>query len=138
MEVRMEITEGLGKLAEVWVDGHSLFVCDNVSTPQKLCRPGVVRNAAFRYVSREAFGWDQAVAENAGRKRILQHQHHWSYVGYGRVVQIMPVRIDFGLLCMEDANWTTVESLVDEFVRVAIDRLEIAFAGACDWPAECV
>jgi hypothetical protein len=47
----------------------------------------------------------------------------------------MPVVIDFGLLQMADANWTTDERLVGRFVRVAIDRLEISPALEQDWPS---
>ena len=41
----------------------------------------------------------------------------------------MPVVIHFGLLRMEDPNWSTDEHLVGKFVRVPIDRLEIIPAG---------
>ena len=48
----------------------------------------------------------------------------------------MPVVIDFGLLKMEDANWTGDERLIGRYVRVAIDRLEVSPAFAPDWPDE--
>jgi hypothetical protein len=60
----------------------------------------------------------------------------WAYVGLGRVVAIMPVLIDFGVLTMEDANWTNDESLVGRYVRVPIDRLEIVWASETDWPED--
>jgi hypothetical protein len=46
----------------------------------------------------------------------------------------MPVVVDFGLLRMEDANWTNDRNLVGKFVKVFMDRLEIGRAGEPDWP----
>jgi len=56
------------------------------------------------------------------------------WVAGTRVTQVMPVTVDFGLLQMEDANWTTDEGLVGTFVRIPIDRLEITLANPADWP----
>lgn len=135
VEVRMEHTEGLGRLAEVWVDGQSLWVCDNVSQSGKRCPPGLLENVRFTYVTEESFAWADAIAANASRRQYLDHVKGWSYTGYGRIVSIMPVMIDYGLLTMPDANWTTDERLVGRFVRVSIDRLEISPALQEDWPA---
>jgi hypothetical protein len=125
MNIRMEHTEGLGGAAEVWVDGALLTVCDGFSPAGERTPPGPVEGAAFRYTTDETIPWDEAVSGNPGRKVGLQPVKGWSYVGLGRVVQVMPVVIHFGLLRMQDPNWSTDESLVGRFVRVPIDRLEI-------------
>jgi len=130
----METTEGLGREAEVWVDGHLLVVCDNVSAPGHRSPPGLLENVKFTYMTAEGFTWEQALRENPSKKQTLEHVRSWRYVGYGRVVQVMPVIVDFGLLTMEDANWSTDEQLVGKFVRIPIDRLEIAPAHEDDWP----
>jgi hypothetical protein len=132
MEVRMEHTEGLGRLAEVWADGHLLAVCDGVSERGRRCPPGVLERVEFTYTTDEAFTWAQAGRGNPGKRRTLEPVCRWSYVGYGRVVSIMPVVIDFGLLVMEDAHWTTDERLVGAFVRVPIDRLDLRPARAAE------
>ena len=132
----METTEGVGRPAEVWVDGNLLCVCDGVSGPARHCPPGMLDNVRFCYMTAEGFSWDQAIRGNVGRKKHLEHVRSWRYVGFGQVVQVMPVIVDFGLLKMEDANWSTNEELVGKFVKVSIDRLEIASAHAPDWPAE--
>jgi hypothetical protein len=129
MEVRMETTRGLGKEAQVWVDGVLLTVCDNVSPRGGRCPAGVVEDARFNYVTNEAFAWADAIAGNKGCRKRLDPVRGWSYAGLGQVVSVMPVVIDFGLLEMEDANWTTDGGLIGKYVSVAIDRLEIARAG---------
>jgi hypothetical protein len=134
MEIRMETTKGLGREAEVWVDGRLLVVCDGVSQPARCCPPGVLRQVRFTYMTAEGFAWDQAVRGNPGRKKLLEHVRGWRYVGFGQVVQVMPVTVDFGLLTMEDANWSTNEELVGEFVKITIDRLEVGPAHEDDGP----
>jgi len=132
----MEDTSGLGREAEVWVDGTLLCVCDAVSPPGDRCPPGVLDDVKFTYMTAAGFTWAEAIRGNPGRKKRIDPVRRWAYVGYGRVVQVMPVVVDFGLLRMEDANWTSDDGLVGRFVRVQIDRLEISRAGPADWPAD--
>jgi len=134
-EIRMEHSEGLGLAAAVWLGGDLLTVCDSVSTPEAPCPPGPLENVKFSYVvTVEDFSWDLAARANASRKQRIEHVDRFSYTGYGQVVQVMPVVIDFGTIRMEDPNWTTDESLVGKFVRVDIDRLEIVPYIQPDWP----
>ena len=134
MDVRLESTEGFARTAEVWVDGTLLVVMDEVSSPGEPLPPGPLNDVTFTYMTEEGFSWDQAVGDNRAKRRLIEPVRSWRYVGYGRVVQIMPVTIDFGLLTMTDANWTTDEDLVGRFVRIAIDRLSIIRCVPDDWP----
>lgn len=134
MEFRMEHTAGLGKEAQVWIDGELLTVCDNISSAGKKYPPGVLADARLTYVSNEAFLWEDAIAGNRACKKLLTPSKGWSYVGLGQIVSLMPTLIDFGQVQMEDANWTTDNSLVGKFVRIVIDRLEISPAATFDWP----
>jgi hypothetical protein len=128
VEVRLETTEGFAGQAEVWVDGTLLVVMDQYSRPYAPATPGVLDDATFTYLTDEGFTWSAAAAGNKAKRLILDPVKGWRYVGYGRVVQIMPVVIDFGLLAMEDANWTNDEKLIGRFVRVSIDRLTLTRA----------
>ena len=135
VEIRMEHTKGLGRAASVWLRGDLLTVCDAVSTQHKPCPPGPLEGVKFSYVAAdEGFSWDLAVRANASQKRRIEPVGRFSYTGYGQVVQVMPVVIDFGLMSMEDPNWTTDESLVGMYVRIDIDRLEIVPDVQPDWP----
>jgi len=130
----MEHTEGLGRLAEVWVEGELLRVCDNLSSAARRHPPGLVGECRFVYTCEAGTDWAEARRLNPGRKQRLEPLQRWSYIGYGRVTAIMPVVVDFGILTMEDASWTTDESLVGQYVAVPIDRLDITHP-ASDWPA---
>ena len=136
MEGRMEITEGLGREAEVWVDGNLLTVCDGISPSGTLCPPGVLEDVRFSYMTEAGFSWDAAARGNPSRKKLLEPVRRWAYAGFGRVLQVMPVVSDFGVLTMEDANWTTDESLVGRYVRIPLDRLELTRAHEAAWPED--
>jgi len=136
MEVRLESTDGPGRQAEVWVDGTLLVVMDEYSRPGEQAAPGLLTYAKFVYMTEQAFSWADAAAANRSERRLLEPLGSWRYAGYGRVVQIMPVVIDFGLLCMEDANWTNDEKLVGKFVRVPIDRLSLTHQESNRWPED--
>ena len=109
----------------MWVGGTLLVVMDEYSRPGEEISPGLLTDVKFTYLTEEGFSWDQAVSGNRAERRLIEPLRAWRYVGYGRVAQIMPVVIDFGLLAMEDANWTTEEGLVGKFVRIPIDRLSM-------------
>ena len=130
----MEHTEGFARKAEVLLDDESLIVCDGVSAPACRCAPGVIENVKFSYPSLEGFQWSRAVRENPSHKVRLEHVSGWSYVGFGRVVSIMPVTIDFGMLELEDPNWSDDKNLAGKYVKVSIDRLDLSVDDGKHWP----
>ena len=132
----MEHTEGFARKAEVLLGDESLMVCDGVSTPEHRCVPGVIENVKFSYPSLEGFEWSQAVRDNPSDKVRLEHVRGWSYVGFGRVVSIMPVTIDFGMLELEDPNWSDDKNLAGKYVKVSIDRLDLNIDDGKQWPDE--
>lgn len=136
MEVRLESTAGLARQAEVWVDGTLLTVMDEYSQAGGKTPPGLLSDAKFVYMTEEAFAWDAAALGNRSARKLIDPIRTWRYVGYGQIVQVMPVLIDFGLLTMEDPNWSTDERLVGRFVRVAIDRLSLTRSAPPDWPKD--
>jgi len=128
MDIRMEHTAGYGQRAEVWVGGVLLTVCDGVSDPERRCSPGELEGVRFRYLSESSLTIEEMSAGNTKRYVGIEPQRDWSYTGYGRIVSIMPTEIDFGLMTMEDAHWTTDDAMIGEYVAVPIDRLEVEWA----------
>ncbi|MEI7836913.1 MAG: hypothetical protein WCK05_10955 [Planctomycetota bacterium] len=133
-EVRMEWTDGPGRAAAIWVGGTMLHVCDNVSTPECRCRPGVLENVCLTYVTDVGASWGDSIRDNPTGRKQLEAIRHWSYLGSGRIVSLMPVMIDFGLVAMPDPRWSTDDSLIGRDVQVTIDRLDLWPAYAADWP----
>jgi len=130
----MEYTAGRGRKAEVWVDGNLMTVCDNLSEKGKKCPPGPLEDFRFSYMSVECPDWDDAAKANRSKRKRLEKVRGWSYTGYGQIVSVMPVVVDFGLLTMEAPHWASDERLVGSYVEVAIDRLEIGPPASGDWP----
>jgi len=125
MDVRMEHTRGRGRQAEIWVAGELLTVCDGVSSGDSPTPAGLIEGVRLRYMTESPVALSGTVKENPRLRKGLDHVRSWAYTGYGQVVSIMPVTVDFGLVTMEDPNWATDESLIGRYVKVAIDRLEI-------------
>jgi hypothetical protein len=132
----MEHTEGFARKAEVLLDNESLIVCDGVSTPEMRCGPGVIENVKFSYPSLEGFQWSQATKDNPSNRVRLEHIRGWSYMGFGRVLSIMPVTIDYGMIQLEDPNWSDDEALAGKYVKVMIDRLDLNIDDGKQWPEE--
>ena len=132
----MEHTEGLGRPAEIWLDGALLTVCDGISKPHLRCAPGVLEDVELRYFNDESYTWADALRGNPSRRVTIEPVKGWGYTGFGQVEQVMPVIINFGSLRMEDPLWSTDETLVGQFVRVPINRLEIRPKRKPDWPDE--
>jgi hypothetical protein len=136
MKVRMEHTRGLGREAEVWVKGSLLTVCDGISAPNRRTPPGPLENVRLRYTNDEAYSWADAIRRNPQKRITLEPVRSWAYRGFGRVEQVMPVVIHFGLLRLEDPNWETAEDLVGKYVCVPIDKLELVPAKPTDYPED--
>jgi hypothetical protein len=134
MIVRMEHTEGRGGPADVWVDGTLLRACDYLSPPDRRTPPGPLEEVTFRYVNDAGTDWHRAVRENPHKRITLEPVSGTAYVGWGRVQSVMPVVVHFGLLVMPDPTWSTDESLVGQFVRIEMDRLELLPAETEDAP----
>lgn len=134
----MEHTDGLGRKAEIWVDGNLLTVCDGVSTSSRRQIPGPLENIKISYPSMDGFSWYEAAEENPSQKMYVKQVSGWSYDGYGKILSVMPAVIDFGMFRLEDPNWCTDEQLVGRYVHVPIQRLEISpkSEGNTDWPEE--
>ena len=130
----MEHTPGLGRQAEVWVDGALLAVCDGISPPGERTPPGPLENVTLTFVCMGGIDWAEAVRSNPMKRQDLDPQKGYSYVGYGRVLDIMPVTIDFGMVTMTDGSWAHDEALVGRYVRLEIDRLEVVPESSQDFP----
>ena len=127
MEAILHQTKGLGRLAVVETDGRKLIVEDNLSAVGDPAVCGYLPDVRFTYVC-DGPNWEEMLRGNPGRLVKLEPLGGARYLGYGRIVSIKPVVIDFGLLRMVDGHWVYDESLVGTYVLVAIDRLQVRHA----------
>jgi hypothetical protein len=71
--------------------------------------------------------WNTIFSENAEKQcRLVRLKEEWSYGGYGRVISLNPVRVDFGPIILETGYWTNDLKVVGEYIYWKIDRLDIS------------
>ena len=59
------------------------------------------------------------------KKELIKTGKSWSYDGYGEIVSINPIMVDYGDFSLEHGNWTHDEKVVGQFVYIKISRLDI-------------
>jgi len=121
-------TEGYGRAAEIDVGGLRLTVVDGISSAEAPAPAGLVENSKFDVVFVVPGSWRRAVDANPDGERKLEPQWGWRYLGFGRVVSLDPVRLDFGVLELELALPPDEDRQVGDSVCLAIDRIRLACA----------
>ncbi len=120
-------TEGEYLLTEVRVDGQALGVMAEFSP----LPPGEWERSHFEFSALtaddddDADGWEKTFGGNPERVKRLVRTGHWSYDGYGQIVSIQPVVVDFGVLSLELGDWTHDARCIGEYVFVPIARLNL-------------
>ena len=127
MKIELLKTEGEYLLAEVRVNGEVLGVMDEFSpiTAEQWQHGTFGFGALVAEDDGDASWWKATFEGNPERWKRLVRIGDWSYDGYGRVVAIHPVRVDFGLLTLDVGDWTNDTRCIGEYVFVRIDRLDL-------------
>ena len=71
--------------------------------------------------------WESMFNGNPERRKELIPTGHWSYNGYGEIISVRPVVVDFGDFEFEIGDFTSDQRCVGEFIHVIIDRLDMSF-----------
>jgi SAM-dependent methyltransferase len=136
-------TEGFALAADVEIDDHRLVVMDQFSPPGERAAAGPLQKARLSADEFDPLSWEEMSAGNPERRKRLVHLTGWSYLGYGQVVQVNPMVVDFGIARLEIGPHTRDERWIGEFVKIKIDRLSLFSSdqdpqgtrGGQRWPA---
>ena len=123
--VNLVRTEGWGLEAEVILEGQKLTVMDTFSPASQPAPPGQLENVQFVANEFTPQTWEEIFSGNPHRLKTLKQARGWRYEGYGEVIGVNPMRIDFGILTLQAGPHTHDERCVGEFVRLWIDRLDL-------------
>ena len=127
MTVEVIETDGLGMEARVRVDGVELVVMDDFTfLPSDAID---LEHPEFGYLeddSRDST-WEAMFSGNPQREKRLKRLQGWEYDGFGQVVSIKPVVVDFGVLELEIGDFTNDERCVGQWIKVPIARLDLTF-----------
>jgi len=127
MEISLIETNGYALDAKVEIKGQVFIVMDDISYPGKNHTLGPVRNVEIGYLTVDPYAWNATFSGNPDHLKTLSHSDNWNYLGYGQILTINPVLIDFGIFTLEyDDLKTNDERCVGEYVVVKIDRLSIS------------
>lgn len=118
-------TEGYGLEADITLDGVPLTVMDAFSPPLAPLPPGPIEHARFSANEFSAQTWEEIFSGNPHGERSLKRIRGWSYWGYGLIIAVNPMVVDFGILQLEAGPRTHDERCVGASVRVLIDRLDL-------------
>ena len=119
-------TEGFALAAEVEINGHRLIVMDQFSPPGGKRGAGVLQDVRLSADEFAPLTWEAVFSGNPNAEKRLTHVTGWTYLGYGQVVQVDPMIVDFGFLQLEVGPRTHDRRCVGEFVKIKIDRLSLS------------
>lgn len=127
MDISLLETNGYALDAKVEVESQVLIVMDDISNPGGKHPLGLVRDVEIGYLTVNPNDWEATFSGNPDHLKTLLHCERWNYLGYGQIVKINPVMIDFGIFTLQyDDLRTSDERCVGEYVVVKIDRLSIS------------
>jgi hypothetical protein len=125
MQVEVIQTDGYGLEAQVRVGTLILTVMDDFSAlPQEVIDYG---EPVFSNLTVEGYSWEVMFSGNPGREKKLVNLQGWAYEGFGQIVSIKPVVVDFGPFCLELGDFTNDERCVGEWIVERIGRIDLTF-----------
>src|SRR5262245_43370263 len=115
-------TEGFALAADVEIDSHRLVVMDQFSPLGERAAAGqLLQNARLSADVFDLPSWEQMSSGNPERRKCLVHLTGWSYLGYGQVVRVNPMVVDFGMARLDVGPPIRDERWTGEFVKIKID-----------------
>ena len=71
----------------------------------------------------QGINWKAQIAKE--KEISLKYAGDWSYAGYGKVVSVHPVILDFGEFQIDSGDWSNDQALLGEIIFLKIDKLDI-------------
>jgi hypothetical protein len=125
MKVTLVRTEGPGREAILKIEGTDYCVRDGFSWLAERTPPdGGDLEVSLSTVLDDSWSWEDMFAANPDRRIGLEPVEGYSYLAFGRILSIDPVRIDYGLLVEERALYTHDPRVVGDFVGFRIPVLD--------------
>jgi hypothetical protein len=89
--------------------------------------PGEICEVDIFHLSDPNVGWEVIFKENPEKvNALVKANNDWDYYGYGRIVSINPIIIDFGSISLDAGNWSQDDQIIGEYIYWKIDRLDIS------------
>lgn len=70
--------------------------------------------------------WETNFSGNQAKKKTIENESgECSYLAYGQILSINPIKVDFGDIILELGEWTHDKRVIGEFIFWKIDRLDV-------------
>ena len=122
MKVKLVRTEGPGREAILNIEGREYCVRDGFSW--SIDRTGGEFEVSLSTELDDSWTWEDIFAANPDQRIGLEPLEGYSYLVFGRIQSIDPVRIDCGLLVEERAIYTHDARVIGNFVGFKIIVLD--------------
>jgi hypothetical protein len=127
MKARLLKTDGPALEATLEIDGREYCVMDQFSWSEESApRIGDTFEVELSGLLDDSWPWETIFAANPDRNTGLEHLGGWSYLARGRVTSVNPVRVDCGILTVEDPVVSHDTRVIGEFIGFRIERLDAA------------
>lgn len=86
--------------------------------------PGELIEVEFNHIEGNV-SWEERFNKNNKKEKKLTHAGNWSYDGFGHIISINPVMVDFGDIKLDLGYFTHDPRVVGEYIYERIERLNI-------------
>lgn len=125
MKAKLIKTDGPGLEAIIEIDNRQYGVMDDFGWSAEHS-PGIGHTFEVELSAMldDTWSWEQIFGANPDRRVGLEPLGGWSYLAFGRITSVDPVRVDCGIYVEERAVFTHDVRVVGEFVGFRIERLD--------------
>jgi hypothetical protein len=124
MQAKLISTEGAYLPAILEIEGERYCVMDEFTVdPRSMPKVGETFDFEFSNMLDEDESWEFIFQSNPDKKICIEKIEGWKYSAYGKIVEINPVRVDWGVFIEENVIHTHDEKVIGEFVGFTMTRL---------------
>lgn len=125
MKATLIRTGGPGREALLAIEGREYCVMDGFSWSAEYApEVGTLFDVELSAELDDSWAWDKIFAANPDQRVGLETLGGWSYLAFGRIFSVNPVRVDCGILVEERAVFTHDFNVVGAFIGFRIERLD--------------
>ena len=125
MKAKLISTSGKYLEAIIEIEGQKYCVMDNITVfENKKISVGDKFDCELSAFTLNDESWESLFSSNRVRKKGLEQIDGWQYRAYGKIMAINPVKVDCGLLVVEDVIFTNDKNVIGEYIAFTISRLD--------------